>query len=147
MRIISTLALSMLLLFGTPIYGQLRTNGLITHNAARSLGMERAWYLQVPMNPYSNSILDVYLHVNAAEADWSYEVTQGDDSYVFSDKDLDTFGRPLGREQAKANANAFRLKLGGGADLIEHLSLIHISEPTRLRRISYAVFCLKKKNN
>src|SRR5660397_282341 len=27
----------------------------------------------------------------------------------------------------------------------EHLSLIHISEPTRLRRISYAVFCLKKK--
>ena len=26
-----------------------------------------------------------------------------------------------------------------------NLSLIHISEPTRLRRISYAVFCLKKK--
>ena len=29
------------------------------------------------------------------------------------------------------------------ADL--HLSLIHISEPTRLLSISYAVFCLKKK--
>src|SRR5660397_276461 len=28
---------------------------------------------------------------------------------------------------------------------ISYLSLIHISEPTRLRRISYAVFCLKKK--
>src|SRR5660398_183979 len=27
----------------------------------------------------------------------------------------------------------------------QDLSLIHISEPTRLRRISYAVFCLKKK--
>ena len=27
----------------------------------------------------------------------------------------------------------------------KNLSLIHISEPTRLRRISYAVFCLKKK--
>ena len=26
-----------------------------------------------------------------------------------------------------------------------HLSLIHISEPTRPERISYAVFCLKKK--
>ena len=60
MRIISTLALSMLLLLGTPLYGQLQTNGLITHNAARSLGLERAWYLQVPMNPYSNNILDVY---------------------------------------------------------------------------------------
>ena len=28
---------------------------------------------------------------------------------------------------------------------IEILSLIHISEPTRLGMISYAVFCLKKK--
>ena len=27
----------------------------------------------------------------------------------------------------------------------EGLSLIHISEPTRLGMISYAVFCLKKK--
>ena len=31
-----------------------------------------------------------------------------------------------------------------GVDMIE-LSLIHISEPTRLLAISYAVFCLKKK--
>ena len=29
---------------------------------------------------------------------------------------------------------------------VEELSLIHISEPTRLGMISYAVFCLKKKN-
>ena len=27
----------------------------------------------------------------------------------------------------------------------QRLSLIHISEPTRLGMISYAVFCLKKK--
>ncbi|WP_460379340.1 hypothetical protein [Staphylococcus aureus] len=27
------------------------------------------------------------------------------------------------------------------------LSLIHISEPTRHAQISYAVFCLKKKEN
>ena len=33
---------------------------------------------------------------------------------------------------------------GGGGG--QHLSLIHISEPTRLLSISYAVFCLKKKN-
>src|SRR5660398_66632 len=33
----------------------------------------------------------------------------------------------------------------GRSDHFRKLSLIHISEPTRLRRISYAVFCLKKK--
>ena len=41
------------------------------------------------------------------------------------------------------------LNLGGVSQvpalLLLGLSLIHISEPTRLRRISYAVFCLKKK--
>eukprot|EP00658_Telonema_sp_P-2_P042383 TRINITY_DN30416_c0_g1_i1.p1 TRINITY_DN30416_c0_g1~~TRINITY_DN30416_c0_g1_i1.p1 ORF type:complete len:107 (-),score=31.19 TRINITY_DN30416_c0_g1_i1:66-386(-) len=31
--------------------------------------------------------------------------------------------------------------------LDRQLSLIHISEPTRLLSISYAVFCLKKKKN
>src|SRR5665213_4590088 len=30
-------------------------------------------------------------------------------------------------------------------DLVQELSLIHISEPTRQAEISYAVFCLKKK--
>ena len=30
-------------------------------------------------------------------------------------------------------------------EVVQNLYLIHISEPTRLRRISYAVFCLKKK--
>ena len=34
----------------------------------------------------------------------------------------------------------------GAADaVVARLSLIHISEPTRLGMISYAVFCLKKK--
>ena len=32
-------------------------------------------------------------------------------------------------------------------EAVDRLSLIHISEPTRLRRISYAVFCLKKKTS
>src|SRR5450756_837803 len=32
-----------------------------------------------------------------------------------------------------------------GEDTLMTLSLIHISEPTRLGMISYAVFCLKKK--
>src|SRR5660398_175662 len=43
-----------------------------------------------------------------------------------------------------------RMPRGGTDSSNQHpaplwLSLIHISEPTRLRRISYAVFCLKKK--
>eukprot|EP00658_Telonema_sp_P-2_P079749 TRINITY_DN7792_c0_g1_i2.p1 TRINITY_DN7792_c0_g1~~TRINITY_DN7792_c0_g1_i2.p1 ORF type:complete len:127 (+),score=26.59 TRINITY_DN7792_c0_g1_i2:222-602(+) len=36
---------------------------------------------------------------------------------------------------------------GCGGTTGSKLSLIHISEPTRLLSISYAVFCLKKKKN
>eukprot|EP00658_Telonema_sp_P-2_P050113 TRINITY_DN38169_c0_g1_i1.p1 TRINITY_DN38169_c0_g1~~TRINITY_DN38169_c0_g1_i1.p1 ORF type:complete len:298 (-),score=62.65 TRINITY_DN38169_c0_g1_i1:75-968(-) len=37
------------------------------------------------------------------------------------------------------------LGVGSELDALYYLSLIHISEPTRLLSISYAVFCLKKK--
>src|SRR5678815_2044 len=42
-------------------------------------------------------------------------------------------------EQAKAILSWGRMRT------VDGLSLIHISEPTRLLSISYAVFCLKKK--
>ena len=38
--------------------------------------------------------------------------------------------------QIRENINAIQ------SGVVDGLSLIHISEPTRLRRISYAVFCL-----
>ncbi len=44
---------------------------------------------------------------------------------------------------AASAANKQRIPLAKLA--VEELSLIHISEPTRLLSISYAVFCLKKK--
>src|SRR5665809_165335 len=45
-----------------------------------------------------------------------------------------------------ARSDPLRVVQAGAAVVVAlDLSLIHISEPTRLRRISYAVFCLKKK--
>ena len=43
-----------------------------------------------------------------------------------------------------AQIKIFEMPFGGSVTLVS-LSLIHISEPTRLGMISYAVFCLKKK--
>src|SRR5678816_4795728 len=44
--------------------------------------------------------------------------------------------------------NTYRKEIGHRRhDAEKELSLIHISEPTRLLSISYAVFCLKKKKN
>src|SRR5674536_170833 len=54
-------------------------------------------------------------------------------------------GRTLGRQHAMS----VTLRTGRIMSLLTtvlFLALIHISEPTRLLSISYAVFCLKKKN-
>ena len=45
----------------------------------------------------------------------------------------------------RAGEGAIAIDVEQGKSYYWCLSLIHISEPTRLRRISYAVFCLKKK--
>src|SRR5450756_669454 len=50
-----------------------------------------------------------------------------------------THGRPS-TENAHPHTDC-----SGRLCVVQNLSLIHISEPTRLGMISYAVFCLKKK--
>eukprot|EP00658_Telonema_sp_P-2_P076027 TRINITY_DN65964_c0_g1_i1.p2 TRINITY_DN65964_c0_g1~~TRINITY_DN65964_c0_g1_i1.p2 ORF type:complete len:126 (+),score=30.12 TRINITY_DN65964_c0_g1_i1:165-542(+) len=49
-----------------------------------------------------------------------------------------------GSSSAKLNLTGTGTNNNGGGEAVK-LSLIHISEPTRLLSISYAVFCLKKK--
>src|SRR5450759_389176 len=49
------------------------------------------------------------------------------------------------RRFGQASPNRIKPRIAVGA--VYRLSLIHISEPTRLGMISYAVFCLKKKKN
>ena len=69
-----------------------------------------------------NSIRTSYLRISIGASDL--------DEYPFSYNDLPAGETDIGMDNF---------------DLGYDLSLIHISEPTRLRRISYAVFCLKKK--
>src|SRR5659263_262921 len=54
-------------------------------------------------------------------------------------------GRGQARGRRKEDERDRLLRVGtdrDGGRMVRHLSLIHISEPTRLGMISYAVFCL-----
>src|SRR5450759_1091002 len=57
--------------------------------------------------------------------------------------------RRIGNSPPVANAGPDQVGIGAGTVTLDgsasYLSLIHISEPTKLGMISYAVFCLKKK--
>ena len=123
MRKIYAYSLLILLTACSVSFGQLSSTGLITNNTARSLGLERSWYMQAAKNPFASKISDVYIHVSSTEADWSFEVTEGDKSYFIRDKDLDNFGRPLGREEARKQAteqSALIRQNGGESEIVEH---------------------------
>src|SRR5450759_4659756 len=73
------------------------------------------------------------------------------DVLVVDDKSPDGTGaavRAIARSNKKVRLMERKGKLGLGTAYVDGfkyaLSLIHISEPTRLGMISYAVFCLKK---
>ena len=98
---------------------QFARKGLIDRNAARNVGLERIWHLQVPMNPYSSEIKDVYVHVSTQQARWVYEVQQGPKSWFFADDQLDQFGRPVGKKAAEILAANKKAELGD-AEILEH---------------------------
>eukprot|EP00658_Telonema_sp_P-2_P059303 TRINITY_DN48141_c0_g1_i1.p1 TRINITY_DN48141_c0_g1~~TRINITY_DN48141_c0_g1_i1.p1 ORF type:complete len:104 (-),score=12.06 TRINITY_DN48141_c0_g1_i1:4-315(-) len=74
-------------------------------------------------------------------------------------RDLETLGKMVFQEAASADSEFITADMFRNAvdrclenkrepgNMPYELSLIHISEPTRLLSISYAVFCLKKKKN
>eukprot|EP00658_Telonema_sp_P-2_P013181 TRINITY_DN14996_c0_g1_i2.p1 TRINITY_DN14996_c0_g1~~TRINITY_DN14996_c0_g1_i2.p1 ORF type:complete len:309 (-),score=86.74 TRINITY_DN14996_c0_g1_i2:32-958(-) len=69
-----------------------------------------------------------------------------DISYIFHERFVSLFYAFFGDEVVRTSAAAcIHALLHKGMDHSQKLSLIHISEPTRLLSISYAVFCLKKK--
>ena len=98
---------------------QFARKGLIDRNAARNVGLERIWHLQVPMNPYASEIKDVYVHVSTQQARWVYEVQQGPKSWFFADDQLDQFGRPVGKKAAEILAANKKAELGD-AEIVEH---------------------------
>ena len=117
------LALFLFFMISSVCLGQLSSTGLITENTARNLGLERSWYMQTAKNPFASKISDVYIHVSSTEADWSFEVTDGEKSYFIHDKDLDNFGRPLGRDEARKRAtqqSALIRQNGGESEISEH---------------------------
>ncbi len=74
-----------------------------------------------------------------AEIGYSISIISND---VISKEDADRIRKNLATERGLLPENMVIGLATGGCP---HLSLIHISEPTRPERNSYAVFCLKKK--
>jgi outer membrane protein assembly factor BamB len=105
------MVVALMLVANQATWGQVSDNGLISEPLAQRMGLRRQWYLQLPVNPYAEQIIDVDLHVSDTEASWEYEVVLGEERWIFSEFDLNGFRRPMGREVAEQRANDHYLKL------------------------------------
>ena len=117
--LVALVIIAQILVLTSDANAQFARKGLIDRNAARNVGLERTWHLQVPMNPYASEIKDVYVHVSTQEARWVYEVQQGPKSWFFADDQLDQFGRPVGKKAAEIMAANKKAELGD-AEILEH---------------------------
>ena len=103
-------------------------------------------YLTAPPSPYAAA--DGRLIFNPTWghilADGGREATEQETADWQAAQDAAALAAAEAAAQAEAQA-ALPTVFETGIAVLD-LSLIHISEPTRLLSISYAVFCLKKKN-
>jgi outer membrane protein assembly factor BamB len=85
-------------------WAQVSPQGLLSVEGARRAGLTRMWFTQVEMDTGRGRMQGITQHVSPVLAHTVFEVTFKGRSYVFSERDLDAFGDPIGVDGAKAAA-------------------------------------------
>ena len=111
-RNISTLASGLLLILGSTVDAESRTSELISTTEARRYGLEPAWFTRVELDPARGQIGHIKYFVSAKNHRTMYEVTYGERRRMFSERDLDRLGDPIGKEGAEKAAKLFSEELG-----------------------------------
>jgi len=124
---IACLAALALFGFGGAANAQYRGSSILSEAALRSLGLERAWHTQIQFDASRGRLAGVSQHISSTTAQSVFEVTYPGGRIVFSDRDLDPFHKPLGRQGAKKKAEQWietwkaRTKSSGEATIQEHV--------------------------
>jgi outer membrane protein assembly factor BamB len=105
------LATVLLLCLGSSLAAQSNSNGLISPNQARRFGLEPAWFTRVELDQARGRIADLRYFVSATNRRTLYEVSYGQQRRMFSERDLDRLGEPVGKEGAERAAQQFAQQL------------------------------------
>lgn len=82
-----------------------RLNQLIAPSEANRFGLERAWFTRIQFDSARGRIAHVRQHVSSTYGYAVHEVISARGRTVITDRDLDRFGKPLGKDQAEQQAN------------------------------------------
>ncbi|MCB9939368.1 MAG: PQQ-binding-like beta-propeller repeat protein [Planctomycetaceae bacterium] len=101
------LLLGLCLVIGTaisPAKAQ-RSSSLIAPAEANRFGLERAWFTRVQFDSARGRIEHLRQHVSSKYGYTVHEVISARGRTVITDRDVDRFGKPLGKEGAQQQAN------------------------------------------
>lgn len=105
-HLLLSLAACLTLGFSPPaIFGQVSKQGLLSAEGAQRAGLTRMWFTHLEMDSSRGKMQGVTQHVSSTQAHTVFEVTFQGRSYIFSERDLDAFGNPVGVEGAKEAAD------------------------------------------
>lgn len=77
---------------------------VISQQEAREIGLQRIWMTQVQVDAGFGELVHLTQHVSSTTAVTVHEITYDGGRFVFSERDLDRFGQPLGVAKAKRMA-------------------------------------------
>lgn len=82
-------------------FGQGRSSRLLSPLPLARFGLERAWFTHVEVDPLRGGIAHMIQHVSSTEGYTVFEVHYDGGRRVFTERDLDRLGVPLGKEGAQ----------------------------------------------
>lgn len=99
--------LSLLLLLCMAASAQAEFGSLISPMQARRYGLDRIWFTQVELDAARGRIKDIQYFVSSAQSYTIHEVQYRERKRVFTERDVDEFGQPVGVEGAKKLAEEY----------------------------------------
>ncbi len=84
--------------------GQVSKQGLLSSEGARRAGLTRMWFTHLEMDSARGRMQGITHHVSSVQSHTEFEVTFRGRSYVFSEREIDAFGNPVGVDGAKQAA-------------------------------------------
>ncbi len=102
-----SLALLILLCLTTVASAEYRYSSLISPVEARRYGLDRAWFTQVELDPARGRITHLQYFVGSTDAFTVFQVRNKEQKRVFSVREVDAFGKVVGKEGAKQLAEEY----------------------------------------
>jgi outer membrane protein assembly factor BamB len=84
---------------------QVSPRGLLSEDAARRAGLERMWFTQLELDSARGRVAGLIQHVSATHAHTVFEIAYDGRSYLYSERELDAFGKPDGVAGARKLAD------------------------------------------